>query len=130
MMTPGGFKAFEHVWSMTEAFQFHQRIGKAEVSARTPELAARVKAGLLRMPHGALRTPPDPTLSAGIVSFDIPGLSADAVVERLRDFGIIASASPYAQRHARLTPSIRNTLEDVDHALASLDHVRPRRRQS
>ena len=123
-MTPGGFKAFEHVWSMTEAFQFHGMIGKAAIEARTHMLASRLKYGLELMPHIRLRTPTDPALSAGIVAFDVEGLSADGVVRRLRRLNIVGSAAPYATRHVRLTPSMRNTIEDVDYAIGALRRIK------
>ena len=123
-MTPGGFKAFEHVWALTEAFQFHNMVGKAAIAARTRELAGRLKMGLSQMPHIALRTPLDPNLSAGIVSFDVVGQSADAVVRKLRGARVIGSAAPYARRHVRLTPSFRNTEADVDFALQALAQMK------
>lgn len=123
-MTPGGFKAFEHVWALTEAFAFHGMVGKAAIAARTRTLASRLKLALSQLPHVALRTPMDPSLSAGIVSFDLPGLSADAVVRRLREARVIGSAAPYATRHVRLTPSFRNTEADVDFAVQVIANIR------
>jgi selenocysteine lyase/cysteine desulfurase len=128
-MTPGGFKAFEHVWSLIEAFQFHEGIGKAAIAARTHELATRMKEGLAQMPHISLRTPMSSGLSAGIVSFDVDGLSADAAVHKLRNGNVIASAAPYAVRHARLTPSFRNTPAEVDYALNLLNALAPKSRR-
>jgi isopenicillin-N epimerase len=123
-MTPGGFKAFEHVWAMSEAFGFHQWIGKRHVQQRTHELAYRLKSGLSQIPGVTVRTPMDSRLSAGIVSFDIAGLSADQAVHALRGQRVIGSAAPYAVRHVRLTPSIRNTPEDVDYALNAVRQLR------
>lgn len=123
-MTPGGFKAFEHVWAMSEAFGFHQWVGKANVQARTHELASRLKYGLRQIPGVIVRTPIDPRLSAGIVSFDVAGLSADGVVRRLRSQRVIGSAAPYSTRHVRLTPSMRNTPEDIDFALNAVSQVK------
>ncbi len=123
-MTPGGFKAFEHVWALTEAFAFHGMVGKAAIAARTHGLASRLKLALSQLPHVVVRTPMDPALSAGIVSFDLPGLSADAVVRRLRQSKVIGSAAPYATRHVRLTPSFRNTEADVDFAVQILANIR------
>jgi isopenicillin-N epimerase len=73
-----------------------------------------LKAGLALMPHVRLVTPRDPRLSAGIVSFDVHGLSTDAAVALLRRRRIIASAAPYAIQHVRLTPSIMNSPAEVD----------------
>src|SRR5690606_2688654 len=119
-MTPGGFKAFEHRWALAEAFRLHLDIGKNRVMARTRALASQLKAGLARMPHVRLATPVSPALSAGIVSFDVEGYSADGAVRALRERRIIASAAPYATQHVRLTPSIRNTPAEIDAALRAV----------
>jgi selenocysteine lyase/cysteine desulfurase len=119
-MTPGGFKPFEHRWALPEAFAFQAAMGKARVAGRTHELASQLKDGLARMSRVALRTPRAPSLSSGIVAFDVEGLTAAATVARLRERGIVASVSPYAVAHARLTPCVRNTPAEIDHALAAL----------
>jgi selenocysteine lyase/cysteine desulfurase len=67
-----------------------------------------------------LVTPRDPRLSAGIVSFDVHGLSTDGAVANLRRRRIIASAAPYAITHVRLTPSLMNSPAEVDLALAEV----------
>lgn len=120
LMSPGGFKAFEHLWSIPAAIEFHEKIGKAQVAARTTELANQLKAGLALMPHVRLVTPRDPRLSAGIVSFDVHGLSTDSAVAALRRRRIVASAAPYAIQHVRLTPSLMNSPAEVDLALAEV----------
>jgi selenocysteine lyase/cysteine desulfurase len=119
-ITPGGFKAFEHLWSLPEAFAFHQEIGRARVAARTHELASQLKEGLSEAPGLSLRTPIDPALSAGVVAFDIDGADPFAVVRELRQQGIVASVAPYASQHVRLTPSIRNTPDEVDTVIAAV----------
>ncbi len=116
-MTPGGYKAFEHQWALTQAFSFHQSIGKARVAARTYELARQLKEGLASMPHVSLHTPHSDSLSAGIVSFDVQGLSPSAAVMRLRERRIIASVAPYAVPHVRLTPCLANTFQEIETVL-------------
>lgn len=120
LMSPGGFKAFEHLWAIPAAIEFHEKIGKAQVAARTAELADQLKAGLAVMPHVRLVTPRDPRLSAGIVSFDVHGVSAESAVGLLRRRRVIASAAPYAIQHVRLTPSLMNSPAEVDLALAEV----------
>jgi isopenicillin-N epimerase len=119
-MTPGGFKAFEHVWAMNEAFEFHRSIGKARVAARTHELNRQMKEGLAAMDHVELVTPMSDDLSAGIICFDVNGRSPWDVVDHLRERNVIASVTPYAVRHARVTPSIRNTPLEIDRALEAI----------
>ena len=119
-MSPGGFKAFEHRWALTEAFSFHDRIGKGRIEARVRSLAGLTKSGLRQMKHVIVATPQSPDLSAGIVSFNVAGYSAVQAVKALREKGVIASAAPYATRYVRLTPSILNTPEEVHAALAAV----------
>jgi isopenicillin-N epimerase len=116
-MSPGGFKPFEHQWAITEAFAFHRAIGKARVAARTHELASQLKEGLSKIRRVTLRTPLSPDLSSGIVCFDIDGMSPFVAVAHLREHGVVATVTPYAERHARFSPSIRNTPEEVETVL-------------
>ncbi len=124
LMSPGGFKAFEHIWAIPAAVDFHDKIGKANVAARTTQLASQLKEGLAAMPHVRLVTPRQPGLSAGIVSFDVAGQSASETVHALRQRRVIASAAPYAVQHVRLTPSIMNTPADVDAVLAQVRELK------
>jgi isopenicillin-N epimerase len=119
-MTPGGFKAFEHQWAMTEAFKFHLNIGKDKIAARTHELTRQFKEGLAQMSHVKLYTPRDDGLSAGIVCFDVNGMSPREVVGRLRQRNIVATPTPYAQSHARISPSIRNSSREIEIALREI----------
>ncbi|MDG2529234.1 aminotransferase class V-fold PLP-dependent enzyme [Caulobacter endophyticus] len=123
LMSPGGFKAFEHVWAIPAAVDFHEKIGRAQVADRTALLADQLKAGLALMPGVRLVTPRDRRLSAGITSFDVAGLSADGAVRALRQQGVVASAAPYAVQHVRLTPSLMNSPAEVDRALAAVREI-------
>lgn len=116
-MTPGGYKAFEHLWALPQAFAFHEEIGPARVAARTHDLAGQLKEGLAAMPHVTVHTPRSDALSAGIVSFDVAGLSPSAVARGLRERRVVASVAPYAVPRARLTPCIQNTPAEIDAVL-------------
>lgn len=122
-MTPGGFKAFEHQWALAETFALHKEIGRARIKARTEALASQLKDGLARLRKIELRTPRSPEMSAGIVSFDVAGMSPGAVVRALREARVIASVAPYATPHVRLTPSIQNTAGEVESAIAALERL-------
>ncbi|MEQ1846553.1 MAG: aminotransferase class V-fold PLP-dependent enzyme, partial [Nitrospira sp.] len=80
-MSPGGFHSFEHRWALSEAFGFHQAIGKSRVTQRIYELNQQLKQGLAAMPHVTLHTPMSQDLSAGIVCFEVAGMEPRAVVE-------------------------------------------------
>jgi selenocysteine lyase/cysteine desulfurase len=123
-MTPGGFHSFEHRWALDEAFKFHQAIGKTRVTQRIYELNQLLKQGLVKMPHVTLHTPLSQDLSAGIVCFEVAGLSARQVVERLRERGIIGSVTPYAAQYARLAPGLLNSTEEVETVLKAIQNLR------
>lgn len=120
MMTPGGFHSFEHRWALGEAFEFHLGIGKAKVARRIHELNRQCKEGLLRLAHVTVHTPLADELSSGIITFDVAGATPAAVVERLHARGIVASTTPYAVSHARLAPSLLNSPEEIDRAVAEI----------
>jgi isopenicillin-N epimerase len=90
------------------------------VAERIRELNDRCKAGLAGIPQVTLHTPRDPELSAGIIAFEVDRVAPKAVVKMLFERRIIASASPYKVSYARLAPSLVNTPEEVDTALAAV----------
>jgi isopenicillin-N epimerase len=119
-MTPGGFHSFEHRWALAQAFELHRQIGKARVAARIHALNRQLKDGLAAMTHVRLRTPLDEAVSAGLVCFEVAGLSPQQVVERLHTSSIVATVTPYATTFARLAPGLLNTPEEVDQVLAAV----------
>lgn len=119
-MMAGGFKPYEHQWALADAFGFHERVGPYYTQARTEQLATQLKEGLVGIQGVTLQTPRRTDLSAGIVSFDVAGLSADEAAARLKQRRIVASVAPYATRHVRLTPSIYNTPGDIERALEAV----------
>jgi len=113
-VSPGGFHAYEHTWALPAAFAFHRQIGRARVAGRIRELNTGIKDGLAGAPRVRLHTPRDPRLSAGLVAFEVEGLSAEAVVEGLAAKRIVASTSPYRPSYARLAGSLLNTPGEVE----------------
>jgi selenocysteine lyase/cysteine desulfurase len=98
LFTPGGYHSFEHRWALAEAFATHRPAGP-----RIAALATRLKQGLSELPKVRLVTPMSPDLSAGIVCFDVAGLSAAETVARLRrEHRVAASVTPYRVTHARM----------------------------
>ncbi len=119
-MTPGGFHSFEHRWALDEAFTFHRAIGKTRVAQRIYELNQQMKQGLAKMPHVTLHTPMSQDLSAGIVCFEVAGMTPGQVIERLRNKRIIGSVTPYATQYARLAPGLLNSSEDIEQSLREI----------
>jgi isopenicillin-N epimerase len=120
-MTPGGYHSFEHRWALAQAFDLHRQIGKPRVADRVHALNRQLKEGLASMAHVRLHTPLDEDLSAGLVTFEVAGLSPQGVVDRLRAAGIVATVTPYATSYARLAPGLLNTPEEVDTVLAAIN---------
>ena len=122
-MSPGGFHAFEHQWAMGAAFGMHERMGRSRVAARIRALNDQLKAGLSGIGKVRIHTPMSGDLSAGLVAFEIDGVKTDDVVKRLLERRIIASSSPYAVSYPRLAPSLVNTPEEVDRAIAAVREI-------
>ena len=122
-VSPGGFKAYEHQWAMTEAFEFHQRIGRKRVAERIAALNTQCKEGLAKIPKVKLLTPKDPALSAGLVAFEVEGQSASQTVHKLHAKKVVASSSPYKISKARLAPSLVNDEREVEAALRAVREI-------
>jgi len=120
LVSPGGFKAFEHQWAMPEAFAFHQSIGRKRIADRVAALSTQCKEGLARMSHVKLHTPRAPELSAGINCFEVAGVAPETAVHKLLEKKVIASASPYKTPYVRLAPSLVNDEQQVDQALRAV----------
>ena len=123
LCSPGGFLAFEHRWSLNEAFNFHMKIGKARVEERTHQLSSMLKSGLKEMKKVKILTPIDPALSSGINCFEVEGMTPEQVRVKLLEKKILASTTPYKEVHARLTPSVINTEEEVQTCLSALKEI-------
>jgi selenocysteine lyase/cysteine desulfurase len=125
-LSPGGYQDFEHRWALDEAFAFHQQIGRDRVVARTVEQAIALKEGLSEIDGVSLVTPVDPEVSAGIVCVDVRDVAPTDAVMRLRELGVVASATPYRQSYLRLGPSIVTSPEEVEAAVDGVAQlVRP-----
>lgn len=123
LCSPGGFFAFEHRWSLNEAFDFQMKIGKDRIEERTHQLSSMLKDGLRKNKKIRLLTPVDPALSSGINCFDVEGVKPEEVVKKLLEKKILASTTPYKEKHARLTPSVINTEDEVALCLDVLNEM-------
>jgi isopenicillin-N epimerase len=105
---------------MSEAFRFHQQMGRKRVAERIHALNEQCKEGLARMRHVKLYTPRGSVLSAGLICFDVDGMKPKVVVKRLLERRIIASTTPYGVSYARLAPSLLNTPEEIEATLREI----------
>lgn len=123
-MSPGGFHALEHYWALPSAFEYCESIGKDVIYQRVHELNRLCKEGLASMSHVNLATPIDDDLSAGIISFEVKGLTVKETVDRLIEKKVIATVAPYEKSYARFTPGIYNTPEEIQLALDAVQSLK------
>jgi isopenicillin-N epimerase len=90
---------------------------------KSTAVSQKLKEGLSQMSHVTLYTPRDDNLCAGIVCFDVDGLSPSQVVSQLKKRKIIASITPYSPSYARLTPGVYNTPQQMDRVLAAIQEL-------
>ncbi|WAS91739.1 aminotransferase class V-fold PLP-dependent enzyme [Nannocystis punicea] len=122
-VSPGGFIAFEHLFSVPDAITFHHQLGRENIAARIAELNQIFRTELARVPGVVVHTPQDPSLAAGIVAFEVAGLEPDEVVARLHERKILATSSPYAVPFVRVAAGVMTSHEDVDAALAAIHAI-------
>ena len=123
-MSPGGFHSLEHLWALPAAFEFVEGIGKKRIYERVHELNRLCKEGLAEMRHVKLQTPMSDNLSAGIISFEIEGMTVKDVVKRLVEKKVIATEAPYEKSYARFTPGIYITPEEINRALDAVNSLK------
>ncbi|MHC6226495.1 pyoverdine-tailoring periplasmic protein PvdN [Pseudomonas sp. X10] len=118
IMTPGGYHAFEHRWSLGEAFKLHLQLGKADVQARIHQLNSLLKTQLAEHRQIELVTPRSPELSAGFTFFRVKGRDSDTVAAHLVANKVMSDA---VYRDAgpviRLAPSLLNDEQQIDRVM-------------
>ncbi|WP_018681552.1 aminotransferase class V-fold PLP-dependent enzyme [Actinokineospora enzanensis] len=119
----GGFVAYDHLFALPAAVEFHERIGKAAIEARVLELNGVFQRELPKIKGVIPRSPRLTSLQSGIVSFDLEGKTADETVARLLAEGIRASTSPYEVPFARVSAGIMNTPRELDRTLTAIRKV-------
>lgn len=58
-------------------------MGRVRVAARISTMNSQLKAGLAELPRVRVHTPALPALSAGVASFEVKGLTPQAMGEQL-----------------------------------------------
>jgi len=104
------------VVSMGTTVEFHDSIGIDRIETRVRELATRLKDLLRdRVPGARFHTPADPSLSAGVVVFELPVADIRQTYNRLYEqYGIACAAMSGQFNGIRLCPHVYNTLDEVD----------------
>ena len=87
----------------------------------THALATRLKEGLAEIDGVTVKTPMDEELSAGLVAVELARSRPRDAVDRLREeHKVVTSVTPYATEYLRFGPSVANTEDDVDEAIAAV----------
>lgn len=123
-VSPGGFVAYEHVLATPAAVELHRSIGRENIAARISELNAAFRDGAARIPGVTLHTPRDPSLSAGITSFEVAGFTPEQVVQRLAAKRFRTTTSPYKVSYARVSAGIMNFPEEIDAVLRAIRELK------
>src|SRR5687768_12501662 len=121
--SPGGFLAFEHALAIPAAFEMHRTIGRDQIASRIDELSTAFKDGASKIRGATTHTPHDPRLSAGISCFDVAGLSAEAVTQRLTARKFRTTSSPYKTSYARVATGVMNTPAEIERVLEAIREI-------
>jgi len=119
-VSPGGFLAYEHVLAIPAAVELHRTIGRANIASRIAELNGAFRDGAAGIPRLTMHTPRDPALGGGLSCFEVAGLTADQVTERLTAKRIRTTSSPYKVSYARVSAGVMNMPEEIDKVLRVL----------
>ncbi len=121
--SPGGFKAFEHRWALTQAFEFMTAIGPDRVADYTHDQAEQLMTGLDTIEGVAVVTPLARELQAGLVCVQVAeGRSPFALAERLFERNsIVCGTTPHRLPYLRIGPSIVTNPDQVDLVIAAVD---------
>jgi isopenicillin-N epimerase len=131
--SPGGVQAYDHIWALEEAFRYLLRLGPQAIQDHVHAIATDLKERLARISGVKVITPMSSDYSAGIVCFDIRGISAaDAVAALLKTFNIRASVSssdagrPPDLRHVRMSVAAFNTPSEIEACAAAVESLAKR----
>ena len=119
-VSPGGFVAYEHLLAIPAAVELHRGIGRDRLATRIAELNGAFREGAARLPGVTLHTPRDAELSAGISCFEVAGLTAEQVTQRLAERRIRTANSPYKVSYARVSAGMMNQPAEIDTALRAI----------
>jgi selenocysteine lyase/cysteine desulfurase len=131
-----GARCFEfgpHAWSvhfaMLEAARYLTDIGLAEIQRQVRAQTAYLREGLAAIPGVALRSPSDPELSTGIVTFSLDGISGHEISEILTSTDhIITRPTGLRFDGVRISVAFFTSREELDILLEATDRLARRTR--
>ena len=109
--------------AIVPAMDFLESIGAERVEARIRAIIARLRRGIETIPGVSILTPPDSAINAGILIFNLPGITGGDAFEALYRDHDIGSARAGLVDGVRLSPHIYNTLADADRVVDALKAI-------
>jgi selenocysteine lyase/cysteine desulfurase len=109
------------------ALAVHHSLGAARKAARLRYLAQHVRTSIARaVPDARFYTIDDPQMSVGLSTFDVPGVDADTLQQRLRERHAILVQSMAGNARApeirgvRVSPNVYSAPEEIDRLAEAL----------
>ena len=120
-----GTRSAAAILGLAEAVAFQESIGRERIAARGRWLAARVRAGLEKLPDVEILTPAKPGLSAAMTTFRSPRLAFDRLFERLfKDHAIrCRPVSEQRLNAVRVSTHLFNSPEECDALVARVGEI-------
>jgi selenocysteine lyase/cysteine desulfurase len=121
----GGQRNVPSFMAMSEAMDFHEAIGKANVEARVRQLSTKLRAGLKGIPGVKMWTSEDPRFAAGLTLFSVGDIPMANVVKGIYDFNRvwIRTMTTGNLNGVRAATHIYNMPHEVDRLLEAVTHV-------
>jgi selenocysteine lyase/cysteine desulfurase len=117
-LDPQGQRSDAILFSLDEALNFQNKIGKSRIERRIKVLAGHLKQELMKIPGVKIHTPIDPYLSAGLTAFSMAGVEASKLVDYVREkynLVIRTTGSKEAGTHGiRVSTPIYISTKEVD----------------
>lgn len=124
-----GAHRFNHLGTMDEsrlagldaALRLHETIGPDSIEARIRELDALLLSALASVSGVRIRSPVDPALGAGLISFTREGIDSLELQRRLGEENIRTRVvSEYGYGWMRLSPHIYNSEDDLEGVIRAI----------
>ena len=98
---------------MAKGIEFVSSFGLDAVSTRVQALTAQLKAAIAEIPGVSLRSPEDPSVSTGIVTFSVAGLAGDELNRRMWEGWRILGRPALRQTAMRVSVAFFTTEDEI-----------------
>lgn len=110
-------------FGLDSAVDYLQRIGPDQIEARAGELADGLKQELASIPNVTVLSPAEPSMSSGIVCFEISGVGGNEVVDALWERWQIVSRAAFQGRAIRLSVAFFTSPDELQTVIEAVRQV-------